>query len=193
MRTLLRVITVLTALALLGAGSAAAQRPQTRRGFWIAFGFGYGSADFKCSGCPDADREGSATGHLRLGGTLNPKVLLGADFTGWAKQSDGVTSAAGNGSFIVQFYPKEQSGLFLKGGAGFSNVTIEVAGEQASANSWGLSAGVGYDIRVGRNISLTPVADFLIAGKGDLQVDNTTVREGVGWNLFTLGLGVTFH
>jgi hypothetical protein len=193
MRNPLRVTGLVAVLALLCAANAAAQRPQTRRGFWIAFGFGYGSADITCDACPETDREGSATGHLRLGGTLSPKLLLGGDVTGWAKEENGATLGLGTVSFIAQYYPKEQGGLFLKGGAGFSSATIEVAGEQAGASSWGLSAGVGYDIRVGRNISLTPIADFLIAGKGDLQVNGQTALEGLGWNVFTLGLGVTFH
>lgn len=51
-----------------------------REGFWIGFGAGYGSASVSasCDGC-SGDREGSFTGFLKLGGTLNPQVLLGVE------------------------------------------------------------------------------------------------------------------
>jgi hypothetical protein len=70
---------------------------------------------------------------------------------------------------------------------------FEDVGQRASGESFGLSAGVGYDIRVGRNISITPIADFLFGGSRDLQYQGATVVPGVGNNVFSVGLGVTFH
>lgn len=192
MQTPIRVITLATLLALCATTVGTAQRPQTRRGFWIAFGLGWGSADLTCDGCTGS-REGGGVGHIRLGGTLNQKVLLGGDVTGWTKEENGATAAVGNVSFIVQYYPMEQGGLFVKGGAGFSSIMFESAGNNASGESFGLSAGVGYDIRVGRNISITPIADFLFGGSRDIQYSGTTIAPGVGMNVFTVGLGVTFH
>lgn len=192
MPTPIRVITLATVLALCAATVGAAQKPQIRKGFWIAFGFGWGSADVTCDGCTGS-REGGGTGHIRLGGTLNQKLLLGGDITAWTKEEGGTTASVGNVSFIAQYYPMEQGGLFLKGGAGFSSIMLENGGNTASGESFGLSAGIGYDIRVGRNISITPIADFLFGGSRDLQYSGATVASGIGVNVFTVGLGVTFH
>ncbi|HXV90954.1 MAG TPA: outer membrane beta-barrel protein [Gemmatimonadales bacterium] len=192
MKTGARVVTLIAALAVIGAGWAAAQRPQTRQGFWIAFGLGYGSADVTCDNCTGS-REGGGVGHVRLGGTLNQKLLLGGDITGWTKEEGGATVSLGSVSFIAQYYPMEQGGLFVKGGAGFSTIMLEAGGDNASGESFGLSAGVGYDIRVGRNISITPIADFLFGGSRDIQYNGATIVPGVGMNVFTVGLGVTFH
>lgn len=189
---MVRSLTLVAALALCAAQMGTAQRPQTRQGFWIAFGLGWGSADLSCDGCTDP-REGGGVGHVRLGGTLNQKLLLGGDVTAWTKDENGVRLSMGNVSFIGQYYPMEQGGLFLKGGAGFSSIMLESAGQSASGESFGLSAGVGYDIRVGRNISITPVADFLFGGSRDIQYQGATVAPGVGSNVFSVGLGVTFH
>ena len=38
-----------------------------------------------------------------------------------------------------------------------------------------------------------PIADFLFGGSRDIQESGTTVASGVGMNVFTVGLGVTFH
>ena len=193
MQTLFRVITLATTLALCAANVGTAQRPQTRQGFWIAFGPGYGSADLSCDTFCTGSREGGGAFHIRLGGTLNQKLLLGGDMTGWAKEESGLTEALGNVSFIAQYYPMEQGGLFLKGGAGFSTILFSGNGGEASGESFGLSAGVGYDIRVGRNVSITPIADFLFGGSRDIQESGTTVIPGMSMNVLNVGLGVTFH
>lgn len=192
MKAMARVVTVIAALAVIGVGAAAAQHPQTRGGFWIAFGLGYGSAKLDCDVC-SFDREGGGVGHIRLGGTLNDKLLLGGDVTAWTKDINGVTFSMGNVSFIAQYYPTATGGLFLKGGAGFSSIQASDAGDEATGEGFGLSAGVGYDIRVGRNISLTPIADFLFGGSRDLQYQGATVVPGLSFNVITFGLGVTFH
>jgi hypothetical protein len=47
-------------------------RPQTREGFWIGGGLGYGSL-----GIEDlTDREDGLSGNLTLGGTVSPRFLL---------------------------------------------------------------------------------------------------------------------
>ena len=187
-----RVAVLVAGLAMVGAGWAAAQRPQTRQGFWIAFGFGYGSAKLTCDSCA-FDREGGGAGHIRLGGTVGPKLLLGGDVTAWTKDIEGITVSLGNVSLVAQYYPTPASGLFLKGGAGFSSVMFSDGGQEASGSSFGLSGGVGYDIRVGNNISITPLFDFIFGGSRDIKYQGQTVFSGIGANAFTLGAGVTFH
>src|SRR4051812_14377822 len=51
MRTL-KVVSFCALLAAVLATSASAQQAQTRQGFWIGGGMGYGSMGISCSGCP---------------------------------------------------------------------------------------------------------------------------------------------
>jgi len=195
MRAMMRVAAGLAVALFVVAGPAAAQRPQVRHGFWIGFGFGYGSASLSCgSGCAfnDAAKGGGGTGFLKLGGTLSPKVLLGGDITVWVKDVSGTTESAGNVSFAAYFYPAPASGFFLKGGAGFGSFMLRDGGS-AEANGVGLVAGLGYDIRVGRNISITPVGNFYFGSDGDLKDSGTVLIPSVKHTVFDLGLGITFH
>ena len=193
MRTVPRFLAPLTVLTLIGVSPSAGQgRPQTRDGFWIGFGLGYGEAGFSCTGCVDIDRESGFTSFIKLGGTLNEKVLLGADITGWTKEISGSTLTLGNLTGTVFFYPSPQSGLFLKGGVGFS-VFTESNADEVSGTGVGLTVGLGYDLRVGRNVSLTPLADFVWGSVGDLEFDGVTADAGLKQNVFHVGLGVTFH
>ena len=63
--------------------------PQTRKGFWLSFGLGYGSARVECDHCVAGGREGSVAGWLRLGGTIGHKLLLGWEVNGWLKNDKG--------------------------------------------------------------------------------------------------------
>src|SRR4026209_947261 len=110
MRYLSRGVALATVLLLLGTSAVAAQHPQTRKGFWIGFGFGYGSYGISCDGCSGLGREGSYTGHLRMVGTINPHLLLGGEVVAWSKSEGGSTLSAGNVTLNASYYPKPAGG-----------------------------------------------------------------------------------
>lgn len=155
-----------------------------RAGFWIGFGLGGGWNTSE--GLDDDQRAGGAL-YLRMGGSPSARVLLGGEVIGWGRDIDGTTVGRGNATFSVLFYPDRRGGLFLKGGVGGSNVTIERDGETEAERGFGSTLGAGWDIRLSRKLSLTPNADFLFqafdAGE-NLQSTNT---------LFLLTVGLTFH
>lgn len=154
-------------------------RPQTRRGFWIGLGAGYGSL-----GCEDcSDRSGSVSGYFKLGGTLNQRVLIGGEVNGWTKKESGITFSYTHVSGVVYFYPSARGGFHLKGGAGLASIDID-AGPFGTGNETGAGVilGAGYDARVGRNFSLTPYINFM----------GGTFDNGSA-NLIQFGLGATWH
>jgi len=195
MRPLARIVGVVSILAAGIAGRALAQHPQTREGFWIGFGFGHGSADLKS---PTLDslgatgREGGTTGFVKLGGTLSKSVLLGGEVNAWVKSESGVTFTVGNVSAAAYFYPAPQTGFFVKGGVGYGSTRFSNS-RPATASGFGFLAGVGYDVRVGGNISLTPVANFYFGSDGDMTENGTKVISSLKHNVFDFGLGITFH
>jgi hypothetical protein len=148
--------------------------PQTREGFWFNIGFGYGSL-----GCQDCvGREGGLSGGLSLGGTVTDRLLLGVGTSGWVKDINGTRLTVGTFDARLRFYPVRTSGFFITGGLGVGSVSV--AGD--SESGLGLLIGVGWDLRVGRNISLTPFYNgFAMA--------NSNVDANVG----QIGIGVTFH
>jgi Bacterial SH3 domain len=170
---------------------------QEREGFWIGLGGGYGLASVSIDGSSGGDREGSFTGFLKLGGTLNQQVLLGVESNAWVKTQDDVTVTLGSVAGTLTFYPKATSGFFLKGGVGLSYISTEVAVAETrltvSKSGWGVLAGLGYDLRVGRKISITPSFNFYSGRPGDISVEGELVLPGWRQNVLDFGLGVTFH
>ena len=173
-------------IALLSLGAlvhrADAQNPQTRQGFFINGGIGAGSF-----GAEGGDgRETGPAAQITLGGTLTPQVLLAGEISGWTKDEGGARLSHTNVTAVVQFYPIVDSGLFLRGGVGGSTLTVSASSGgfsfSADDNGLGLTAGLGYDIRVGSNFSITPYGLFVWGN-----------FEGGSANHFQGGLGVTWH
>jgi hypothetical protein len=187
--------------AILGSASpATAGHPQERRGFWIGFGVGYGSADATCDGCEGdggSNREGSVTGFVKLGGTLSQRVLLGVETNLWVKSEAGLTLTLSSFTGTVSFYPHASSGFFVKGGVGLSHVNTEFNDASSTVSlgktGWGVLAGLGYDLRVGRNVSLTPCFNYFYGRPGDLSWGGDTLAGRWRQNVIDFALGITFH
>ena len=77
---------------------------------------------------------------------------------------------------VVQFYPKAESGLFLKGGAGLAR--RQGFGSSTFENGGGVIVGLGFDARVGSNFSVSPYANYVYASASDES--NNTFQIGVG-------------
>ena len=158
---------------------AAEPERNPRKGFWLNLGFGYGSM-----GCEACDgRTGSLTGGLALGGALSQKVLLGVGVNGWTKEEFDAKVTVGTLAAVIRFYPSATGGFFLLGGLGLGTIRAE-ASTVGSATETGVGAvlGLGFDIRLGGNVSLTPFWNGFAA--------NTTTGDA---NVGELGLGLTIH
>ena len=169
-----------------GAHALTAQGNQERRGFWFGIGLGYGSLG--CDGCDG--REGSGSGYVALGGTLSQRVRLGFESNGWAKEVDNETVSLGNAGAVIYFYPMETGGLHLKGTAGVAAVRYETTQGNATLSidktGFGWGGGLGYDVRLGRKISLTPFGGWYwqrISSDG----------ESTTFNFFQVGLAFVLH
>jgi hypothetical protein len=120
-----------------------------------------------------AGREGGAVGSFGLGGTVGSRLLLGAELTEWS----GFTNPTPVESFArdtlltslmatARVYPVASAGGFLKGGVGLAS-HLSRTGERRRRHGLALAAGAGYDVRIGRNVSLTPLVEFLHGSVGD--------------------------
>jgi hypothetical protein len=187
-----RVIAV-TATLCCAAATARAQYPQRRDGFWIGFGLGYGSAHVSCDNCNPVSRQGGVTVFAKLGGAPSRNLLVGGAVNAWAHDDGNATETMTNVTASLYLYPEARSGFFLTGGLGFSNYHINST-PSWDGTGWGFTTGAGYDIRVSRDISLTPVVNYVWGGVGDVNQSGVgAVFTGWRQSVLDFGLGVTFH
>jgi outer membrane protein with beta-barrel domain len=200
MRGRVMVVCALSAAACLAFASvaSAASHPQERHGFWIGLGGGVGSAKATCDDCGTSNRETGVAGYLKLGGTLNERLLLGGEFNGWSKTQEGVTVTFGSAAATLTLYPQPASGLFIKGGVGLSIVDTEFREGSTTVRidpgyGLGLMVGAGYDVRVGKNISITPAVNFWGGKPGNVPHDGEPLITNWRQNVVDFTVGVTFH
>jgi len=167
---------LLTALVALPA--SAQSNPQTRKGFWISFGFGAGS--LSCDDCGD-DRETGTNVNLRMGGTLSQKLILGGEMNFWTKTEGDVSLSTGHIGPVILFYPSANGGFFLKGGLGMASTTIELGQFSIDEQGVGLTLGLGYDARVGKNFALTPYFDILSSSYDGGNINQVAFGLGFTW------------
>ncbi len=189
-------IVVLLALFSCAAAAARAQYPQRRDGFWIGFGLGYGSANIRCDNCVDSSSVGGITGFVKLGGAPSRNLLIGGAINGWSRTNAGLRETIANVTGSVYLYPATRSGFFVTGGLGLSTYHANTF-PSSDGTGLGLTAGAGYDIRVGRDVSLTPVVNLVYGTLGDFDVPASGggLATARGWRQYVIdfGLGVTFH
>jgi hypothetical protein len=196
---MLRRLIAVSTLCVLAAAPLEAQglvevHRNAREGFWIGFGLGGGSIGADCSSC-SSDRTGGFSGYLRLGGTVSSHVLLGGEANGWARSENGVDETMGFGSFIATIYPSAAGAFFLKFGIGGMTYTAGQSPFKITATAPAGSFGVGYDIRVGRMLSVTPFFNALASSAVRFDLNGVSVPTGqdLKLNLVQLGVGLTWH
>ncbi len=205
------LLVVLTTLAV----PALAAEAQIRRGFWWSFGAGFGSAQARCDQCVSGSRVGSFNGTIRLGGTIGTHLLLGWEGSGWLRNDSGwlqtdvdVGRTLGNSSVIALYYPGAASGFFIEAGVGVSYAGFPPADrpvdfcfagtcysleEGAHGVGFGMIAGLGYDLRIRPNLSLTPELTFALGLPRDLQEGGTRVATDWRHDIWAVNLCLTFH
>ena len=180
-----------------------------RHGFWLNVGVAAGAENFRyeneagCNGTIGTYQRCDAlfkpSLSLALGGTVSPYLRLGGEVNAWLYEHNDielghVTSYLVGGLLTGQVYPVPRLGLFGKAGIGISR-----SGESFSYSSgvketgFAYLLGAGYEIRLSRNLFLTPGVNVMhhisSTGEGDDPQNLGTFHERV----VTIGVGLTFQ
>lgn len=177
------------ALALQAAPAAA----QTHDGLFFGAGLGWGSAKVESDDFGQTDRQGSWTLNLRVGTTLNARLLAGVEMNGWFDSENGNSVSLFDSTIAVYYYPTDRP-LFVKGGLGLSRADFDTAGDvKVSGIGAGLMAGAGYDIEIGHRTAVTPMATVWLGKPGDMKFEGVTLLRGFKHNVFEVGVAVSFY
>ena|SRR5437899_1283064 len=192
-------IRLTAATLLLAASPLAAQlstptpRSNTREGFWIGAGLGAGDAGVDCQNCSSARTTGWS-GYLRLGGTLSPSILLGGEVNGWMYSDVGDAESLKFASGVLLWYPSRTGAFFLKVGLGAVRYAATAGGNTIEATAPSGSLGLGVDIRIARNVSVTPYVNGLRTGSGSFTYNGRALSgQDIKLNLVQIGVGLTRH
>lgn len=177
------VALVATSLPAQEAPEDTAQQTHRRKGYWASFGAGGGwstTPSFLANG--GFLRGGS--GYLRMGGTVNKQLLFGGEALVWWREEDVLSSGfleltRVNVTATALFYPDPEFDLFLKGGFGISSVEEGVGND---TDGIGVTGGIGYDLRIGRNLYITPNVDGMVHFLQSFTEWSIVVTMGLTWH-----------
>jgi len=168
-----------------------------RGGFFITAGVGAGGEQYRFDGDEEfSERLTKPTFTLRLGGTPNQNVRVGAELFVWGNdvptslEQDGGFESFGALMVTAQYFPIRDAGLFLKASGGFGVSSFDydnplIEDNDESGFAWSL--GAGYDIQLSRNFGLGPSIDIY---QGSFTSrDQPTLTERV----VNIGIQVTFQ
>ncbi|HJP57482.1 MAG TPA: outer membrane beta-barrel protein [Gemmatimonadales bacterium] len=170
---------------------------RTRHGFWGSFGVGAGAESVDLVNPDDgfgySDNLTEPTVQLRLGGTVNPHLRLGGELSSWIHSHydpdfGNVTETVGGVFGIAQLYPAARAGFYVKGGLGLGRSAVDYRGGPTISDlGFAAVVGLGYDIRVGRHLAITPTLDF--------QYHDYSGAEGGGYRerIGALGVALTYQ
>lgn len=164
--SLLFTVTVVVSVLVFQASAALTQEHYSheRKGLSGRIGIGPGRLDFNCGpaitrGELSAENcifEGIATsgiGFINVGYAFNQHVVVGVEFDSWGRQRS--VDGGYMGTVTLHYYPSAVSGFFVDVGAGTSTFVGPAPGFDERGSGWGLTGGLGYDLRVGASTSLT--------------------------------------
>lgn len=170
-----------------------------RAGFWWGIGLGAAKADYKCPTCTNVDPDNFPMLDIHLGGTLSPKWTLGFELTGGQKDGafgnpPAITSTVGDANISAYFYPSAAGNFWLQGGLTGAVYEEKQASNKVTAAGGGVTAGLGYDFRIGRNMSLTPSIRGVWGSKSDVKdQDNNTVATDFQLTTIQAGVSLIWH
>jgi hypothetical protein len=149
-----------------------------------------------CENCESIERFWSGSGYLRAGATLGEHVRVGGELVFWQKSLEGSDAYLRAIEGVVLWHPSPPGGCFGQAGLGLGRIrnVFTTAGTTVRASETGLSVmvGVGYDLRVGNRIFLTPSLMSVAVPAATIDTPAGPLENMVA-TLFFAGLGVTIR
>jgi hypothetical protein len=163
-----------------------------RSGLHFGLGLGGGAMDFACHGCDFASETGFS-GFLSLAGSVGEKTLVGVETTGWTGSQSGATARVYSVTAHATEYRSTTSGLFLRAGLGVVGYHQDTEFGTRSANAFGFSGRVGYELGRGSVVLVPYVGVVRTFGGADMKLNGEDAGLNVAISNIQLGLSIAAH
>lgn len=168
-----------------------------RGGLWADLGIGPGRMRLSCTTCATMAIANGVAITASLGGAPSRNVLLGVQAQSWIGTTGSREQQVRSLLAIVQWYPWETAGFFVRAGTGVVEgpVTPAQTGVQPATvqnTGIGLEMGAGWDFPVTRHLGLTLQAGWHVAALGDLVVNGVAANDVIA-NVYRVGAAVVLR
>ena len=134
--------------------------------------------------------------HRLAGGfTFSRNLRAGAELNAWRDETAGVTQRLVLYGASLYWMPTPAASWHLKGGIGLLNYRASTEDDDEDpleASNPALQLGVGYDVRTGSKVWLTPFANLIVSTSGNLTSGSSIVTDA-SFSLMQIGAAVTWR
>lgn len=179
------LLTTAFALVLLAAPPAWAQIETEPARWWAGLDLGAGRLRQTIPGWWDDTTPRFFFG-LSGGVVVTPQLLVGAELSGWLIRA-GEFYGPDQGAGVMQvfatarIYPSKMSAFHVRLGGGWVDNWESTYDSSYDTGGLGWEIGVGYDMKVGRRIYLTPFVAYYVGRIGDMNMDQRALTGGLGF------------
>lgn len=145
---------------------------------WYQFGLGTGSMG--CEGC--RIRKTGGAGMLAIGKTFTPRFQLGGIVDMGMMETDGLEISLGTIAALARFYPMAKGGFFLQSGIGVASLQVSGSAGSGSDDGTAFLGGIGYDIRIRKNMSITPYLSHIASSFKDGEMNQNQIGVALTWH-----------
>lgn len=164
-------------------GSAAATGDGGSSNYWWALTVGAGSTRFTCDLCTP-DRDAGPWADLAIGADASEAVRVGVEGGFWTHLDDRVREWVYRAGIVAHVYPRENSGLHLIGGGGWTAYRAE----EIRYDSGRITVGLGWDFPLTPGWLVGNTVTLDAASFGSLKNERVTVDRDVGVSVLRLGV-----
>lgn len=155
-------------------------------------GAGWGSVGVTCDVCPD-ERAGGFGGFAAAGGTVSPRVALGAEASVWFNTDEDFQERMTFVSLVGVFFLQREAGLYLKAGVGGMWYLGETLIEDFTATAPAFLFGTGYEFSIGSGWYVVPFLTVLTTTNAKFELAGVPQSgdNPIRIDMFKFGFGFT--
>ena len=151
--------------------------------YWWALTVGAGSTRFTCDLCTP-ERDAGPWADLAIGADASEAVRVGVEGGFWTHRDGGTREWVYRAGVVAHVYPREESGLHLIGGGGWTAYRAE----DIRYDSGRITVGLGWDFPLSPGWLVGNTVTLDAASFGSIKNERVTVDRDVGVSVLRLGV-----
>ena len=181
-------------LLLLLSARMEAQSARRIPGYWAGVAAAGASAGLSCEDCIDTNSRFGPSAVVTVGRTFSRNFGVGLEASGWWKGINGTVDHQGYLMATAFVFPT-RSAAYVTGSAGLGRFASVVGrgGDRSSSLGGAWRVGAGYDLPLGREVSIAPFINYYRSLSASLKINGSATGTKLSHHMIQAGVGLHWN